>query len=52
MTSFLQGAAKALVAGLVAGGATLAVYLGVDPQLVGILGTILGPLAVYIVPNS
>lgn len=52
MKDWLKGAAKAVVAGLVAGGGALLIYLNVDPDLVAILGLILGPLAVYAVPNA
>lgn len=52
MVGWLKGAAKALAAGAVAGGGALALYLNVDPDLVAILGLILGPLAVYVVPNA
>lgn len=48
----LAGIAKAVVAGVVAGGGALLIYLGVDPELVSIIGTILGPIAVYVVPNA
>lgn len=51
MSEKLRGAAKAVVAGIIAGGGALLIYLDVDPELVGILGLILGPLAVYLVPN-
>ena len=49
--SFILGAAKALVTGVAAGGATLAVYLGVDPELVAIVALIVTPVLVYAVPN-
>ena len=52
MKAWLAGAAKALAAGAVAGGGALLIYLDVDPDLVAILGLILGPLAVYVVPNA
>ncbi len=51
MNEKIRGAAKALVAGVIAGGGALLIYLKVDPQLVSILGLILGPLAVYLIPN-
>lgn len=51
MLDFILGAAKALVAGLVAGGGALLLYLHVPAELVAVLGVILGPLAVYLVPN-
>lgn len=44
--------AKAVVAGVIVGGGTLLIYLGVDPVLVGILGTILAPLGVALKSNS
>lgn len=52
MRSWLSGAAKAVAAGIVAGGGALLIYLNVDPDLVAILGLILGPLAVFVVPNA
>lgn len=52
MVPFLQGAAKAVVAGIAAGGAALAVLLGADPEVVAALAVVLGPLLVYITPNA
>lgn len=51
MVAWILGALKALVAGVAVGGAALAIYLGVDKELVAILTVIFGPLLVYIVPN-
>lgn len=51
MSEFLLGAAKAVVTGIAAGGAALAVYLGVSPDLVAIVTVIVTPVLVYITPN-
>lgn len=51
MVEKILGAAKALVAGVAAGGAALAVYLGVDPELVALVAVIVTPVLTYLVPN-
>lgn len=48
----VKGALKALVSGVATGGAALAIYLGVDPELVSIVALIVTPLLVYLVPNA
>ena len=52
MVPFLQGAAKAVVAGIAAGGAALAVVLGADPEVVAAVAAVLAPLFVYLTPNA
>lgn len=52
MVEFVLGALKALVAGVAIGGAALAILLGADPAVVGAVGVVLGPLAVYLTGNK
>lgn len=51
MTDKILGALKALVTGVAVGGATLAIYLGADAELVAIVTLIVTPSFTYLVPN-
>ena len=52
MRAKVMGALKAVVAGVFAGGAALAVVLGADPELTAAIFVVLTPLMVYLAPNS
>ena len=51
MPAFILGALKALVTGVAAGGAALAIYLGAAAELVAIVTVIVAPVLTYLVPN-